>query len=258
MKFRYFIRLAFDGNQYHGWQIQPNGITIQEKIQTALKVILKKEVLIIGAGRTDTGVHAREFFAHFDFDKAINENDINVLCYQLNSILPEDISIMKITRVRHEAHARFDATARTYSYYFHTQKDPFLQKYSYFITAKLDITSMQNACPILYEYNDFSCFSKSHTQVKTNNCKIISAEWRMQGHQIIFTITADRFLRNMVRAIVGTMLEIGYGKTDTNGFKDVIESKNRSKAGYSVPACGLFLEKIEYPKEIFLDIEKLS
>ncbi|MEI8204695.1 MAG: tRNA pseudouridine(38-40) synthase TruA [Bacteroidota bacterium] len=252
MLHRYFIKLLFNGTFYHGWQIQPNANTVQQDIECALKILLKRDILITGAGRTDTGVHAKEFYAHFDFETEFTVTEINKLIYQLNSIISSDIAILSIIPVRKDAHARFDAIARTYSYYIHNRKDPFLNNFSFLIPHVLNQEAMQAACRLLYEYSDFSCFSKSHTQVKTNNCNITFAEWRIQGHQIIFTIRADRFLRNMVRAIVGSMLEIGNNKMDFEGFRKVIESKNRSEAGYSVPACGLFLEKIEYPGDVFL------
>ncbi len=252
MNHRYFIKLSFKGTLFHGWQIQPNGITVQECITNALKVLIKDDILLTGAGRTDTGVHAREFYAHFDSATVFTNPELQKMRYQLNSILTEDICIQGILPVIPEAHARFSATSRTYHYYIHQNKDAFIKDFSYYLPHKIDLQKMEIAGNQLLVHEDFACFSKSHTQVKTNNCKISKVSWTQNGHQLIFSITADRFLRNMVRAIVGTLLEVGLGKMDLDAFIAVIESKNRSKAGYSVPACGLFLEKIEYPPEIFL------
>ena len=241
---RYFIYLSYNGANYCGWQNQPNGVSVQQKIEKALQVLLRKPVAITGAGRTDAGVHARMMVAHFDWAEEIN--DLSVLNERMNCLLPNDISVKKIVQVLPEAHARFDALSRTYKYYICTEKDPFQFQYSFRNTSALDFEKMNEAAAILPEYTDFTSFSKSHTDVMTNNCKILQAGWKQEGNTWVFTIQADRFLRNMVRAIVGTMLEVGKGKLSLDGFRKVIESKNRGNAGTSVPGKALFLEDIEY------------
>lgn len=240
---RYFIHLSYRGTHYHGWQSQPNAITVQETIEKALALLLKQPVEIVGAGRTDTGVHAREMYAHFDFDYEIESQN---LVLKLNSLLPKDIAVYDILKVENAAHARFDATKRTYEYHIHLQKNAFDFENSWYCKQPLDIHKMNDACPILFEYQDFECFSKKHTDVHTFNCKIQEAHWQQNNDKLVFTISADRFLRNMVRAIVGTMVDIGLGKITTTDFRKIIESKNRSQAGFSVPAQGLYLTKIEY------------
>jgi tRNA pseudouridine38-40 synthase len=240
---RYFIELAYNGTNYHGWQIQPNANSVQETLNKALSIILKTEIDIVGAGRTDTGVHAKQMFAHFDYDAEINTEQ---LVHKLNSFLPKDIAIFNIHPVHNEAHARFDATKRTYEYHIHQQKDVFENENSWYYQNELNIEKMNEACKILFEYTDFECFSKVNTDVNTFNCKIHEAHWQQNGTNLIFTIAADRFLRNMVRAIVGTMITIGLEKVSLPDFKTIIESKDRNKAGFSVPAHGLYLTKIEY------------
>ncbi len=249
MNFRYFIKLAYNGKNYHGWQLQENSVTVQQVLDGALSLLLKAEIRTTGAGRTDTGVHAREFFAHFDLSEKISE--VEALAFKLNNYLPYDISVFEIISVKADAHARFDATSRTYTYQISQHKDPFNDNYSYYVYGPIDVEKMNKAANMLFDYTDFTSFSKTGTQVKTNDCKIVFAKWESVGNLLIFTITADRFLRNMVRAIVGTLIDVGTGKLDEDGFRNIIESKNRSDAGYSVPACGLFLERIEYPEEIF-------
>lgn len=240
---RYFIELAYKGTNYHGWQYQPGSSSVQETINKALSLLLKTDIDIVGAGRTDTGVHAKQMFAHFDFDGDINPSQ---LVYKLNSFLPKDIVIINITKVPNEAHARFDAVKRTYEYHIHTKKNVFLNDSSYLFQQPLDIDKMNEACQILFRHTDFECFSKSNTDVKTFTCAIFDAHWKQDGDKIVFTISADWFLRNMVRAIVGTMLNLGTGKISLADFEKIIESKERSQAGFSVPAHGLFLTKIEY------------
>ncbi|MCD6112718.1 MAG: tRNA pseudouridine(38-40) synthase TruA [Bacteroidales bacterium] len=249
---RYFIKLAYNGANYHGWQIQNNGITVQECINKSLSLLLNQEINVTGAGRTDAGVHAKEFFAHFDFQGELSPDDKKKLIFRLNKYLNNDISIFDIIDVRDNAHARFDALSRTYKYYVNTFKDPFYKDFSYYVYGNLDIDLMNKAAALLFDYKDFSCFSKSKTQVKTNNCKIYHAEWEKENDKLVFTIKADRFLRNMVRAIVGTLIDVGKHRINIEDFKNIIESKNRSHAGYSVPAKALFLYKIEYPEEIFI------
>jgi tRNA pseudouridine38-40 synthase len=250
---RYFIELAYKGTNYHGWQYQPEANSVQETINKALSLLLKTTIDIVGAGRTDTGVHAKQMYAHFDFDTKI---DTPQLVHKLNSFLPKDIVVFDIFKVADEAHARFDATKRTYEYHIHTMKDAFENDGSYQFNLPLDIDKMNEACKILFKHNDFECFSKVNTDVRTFNCVIFEANWtrggaeqsgaKQQGNKIVFTIAADRFLRNMVRAIVGTMINIGTGKITLADFEKIIESKDRSQAGFSVPAHGLYLTKIEY------------
>jgi tRNA pseudouridine38-40 synthase len=260
-KQRYFIELAYDGTNYHGWQIQQNAVSVQEVLNKALATILRQPVETIGCGRTDTGVHAREFFAHFDAgdhspltidhsettDHGLSTIDYGLKVRGLNSILPPDIAIKNIIPVHEDAHARFDATQRSYQYHVHFNKDPFLQGYSWQIRDVPDMELMNQAAAIIMEYIDFSCFSKSNTQVKTNNCKITRAEWVKTEQGMVFHISADRFLRNMVRAIVGTLMMVGKHEISPEAVRQIIESKNRSNAGMSVPACGLYLTEVKYP-----------
>ena len=241
---RYFIKLAYKGTNYFGWQYQPDAISVQETLNKALSTLLKTNIDILGAGRTDSGVHAKEMFAHFDYETEI---DTKKIVYKLNSFLPKDIAIFDLIKVHDDAHARFDATKRTYEYHIHTKKNVFESDDSWYYSLPLDVEKMNEACKILFEYTDFECFSKTHTDVNTFNCKIFEANWKQNEDKLVFTIAADRFLRNMVRAIVGTMINIGSGKVSLNDFRKIIESKNRSKAGFSVPAHGLYLTKIEYP-----------
>ena len=241
---RYFIKLAYKGTNYFGWQYQPDAISVQETLNKALSTLLKTNIDILGAGRTDSGVHAKEMFAHFDYETEI---DTQKIVYKLNSFLPKDIAIFDLIKVHDDAHARFDATKRTYEYHIHTKKNAFESDDSWYYSLPLDVEKMNEACKILFEYTDFECFSKTHTDVNTFNCKIFEANWKQNEEKLVFTIAADRFLRNMVRAIVGTMINIGSGKVSLNDFRKIIESKNRSKAGFSVPAHGLYLTKIEYP-----------
>ncbi|MBT8325052.1 MAG: tRNA pseudouridine(38-40) synthase TruA [Winogradskyella sp.] len=244
---RFFIELAYNGKAYHGWQIQPNAVTIQEVIEKALSTLLSDKISVVGAGRTDTGVHASQMFAHFDYNESIDNDQ---LTYKLNSLLPSDISVLNLIEVDPDAHARFDAISRTYNYRICTTKDVFEYDFSYAMHLPLDIKKMNDAADVLLMYSDFQCFSKSNTDVKTYNCNIKEAIWSQQGNMITFVITADRFLRNMVRAIVGTLIEIGLHKRDIDDLREIIKSKNRSNAGYSVPAHGLFLTRIEYPQSI--------
>ncbi len=244
---RYFIELSYNGKAYHGWQNQPNAITVQEVLEKALSTILKSEISIVGAGRTDAGVHASQMFAHFDYDENFDAKD---LVYKLNSFLPKDVAIQQIFKVKPEAHARFDAVSRTYHYKVSTSKNVFDYDFAYEVQLPLNVDAMNKACKILFEYRDFQCFSKSNTDVKTYNCDIKEAYWTSNNNQLIFTITADRFLRNMVRAIVGTMVNIGLGKLKPEDLHAIIKSKDRGEAGFSVPAHGLYLTEIVYPEDI--------
>lgn len=243
---RYFIELAYDGTNYHGWQVQPNAVTVQEVLDKALTTLLRQSIETVGCGRTDTGVHAKDFFAHLDVEFG-DDKQQTIDKRSLNALLPHDIAVKQIIPVHPEAHARFDATLRSYEYHIHFEKNPFLNGYSCLLRDKPDLELMNRAAAIVMEYTDFSCFSKSNTQVKTNNCKIAKAEWVETENGIVFHISADRFLRNMVRAIVGTLLMVGKGEMQPEDIRQIIESKNRSNAGMSVPACGLYLTEIKYP-----------
>ena len=240
---RYFIKLAYNGTLYHGWQQQPNASSVQETLNNALSVLLNSTISIMGAGRTDTGVHARLMYAHFDFDKVI---DGQQLSHKLNSYLPKDIAIYDIMVVADEAHCRFDATQRTYEYHINTIKDPFLQDKSWYFYQKLDVALMNEAAKILLKHTNFQCFSKVNTDVNTFDCTIYEAQWQQVGSRLIFTISANRFLRNMVRSIVGTLINVGLHKIDLDDFNTIILNKSRDKAGFSVPAHGLFLTEINY------------
>lgn len=245
---RYFIELAFDGRAYHGWQIQPNALTVQQVLDRALSTLLRQSIHTVGCGRTDTGVHAKQLYAHFDVSHSAALDDTDRFLYQVNSLLPHDIAAKRLIAVADDAHARFDAVRRSYEYHAHTRKDPFLHGRSWLLREVPDVSAMNAAAEILQQYEDFSCFSKSHTQVHTNLCRITDAEWRWVGDgQLVFYISANRFLRNMVRAIVGTLMEIGRGEHAPEYMHEVIRSKDRSVAGTSVPACGLFLSEVTYP-----------
>ena len=245
---RYFIELSYDGTHYHGWQLQPNAISVQEVLNKSFSTILRQPVYTTGCGRTDAGVHATQFFAHFDFHST-DDSQLNVdkVLKSINYLLPTDIAVKQIFPVAADANTRFDATQRSYQYHIHFKKDPFRVGYSWLIRDTPDIQLMNEAAAIIMEYIDFSCFSKSHTQVKTNNCKITRAEWIETDKGIIFHISADRFLRNMVRAIVGTLIMVGRKEIEPEAVRSIIQSKNRSNAGTSVPACGLYLTEVKYP-----------
>jgi tRNA pseudouridine38-40 synthase len=246
---RYFLQLSYNGKNYHGWQVQPNAISVQEVIEKALSTILREEIQVVGAGRTDTGVHASFYMLHFDSQNESLQNE-NIV-FRLNRFLPDDIAVQQIFQVKTDVHARFGAVSRTYNYYISTEKNPFETNSSYHFAQKLDIEKMNEAAKVLFDYTDFTSFARLHTDVKTNNCKIMQAEWKLNGTQLIFAIKADRFLRNMVRAIVGTLLEVGTGKITVSKFREIIEKKDRNVAGTSAPALGLFLVDVEYPVGIF-------
>ena len=239
--------MSYNGSAYHGWQIQPNAVTVQETIQDALSKLLNTNISITGAGRTDTGVHAFQMFAHFDVDETL---DTENLTFKLNSFLPKDIAIQSIFQVNADAHTRFHAIKRSYDYKISLKKNVFLFDYTHYVHQKLDVDKMNEAANILLEYTNFQCFSKSNTDVKTYNCKIEQAQWKQEGNLLIFTICADRFLRNMVRAIVGTLLNIGLSKIAVSDMHKILASKDRSKAGFSVPSKGLYLTEVLYPDNI--------
>ena len=240
---RYFIELSYKGTNYHGWQIQPDASSVQEEITKALATILQEKILLIGAGRTDAGVHASQMFAHVDTVKKLTDDYV----HKLNAILPNDIVIKSIKEVSDETHARFDAVSRTYEYRILLGRDPFLLDITWQLHQKnLQIEKMNEAANLLFEYEDFESFSKVKTDVNTFNCTIMKAVWTLEDKHLIFHIKANRFLRNMVRAIVGTLIEVGLGKKTVEDFRKIIESKKRSEAGLSVPAKGLFLTEVCY------------
>ena len=248
--FRYFIYFSYDGAAYHGWQVQPNAITVQQVLEEALAKLVRQPVPLVGAGRTDAGVNAACMVAHGDFP---TELDTRQLVYKLNKILPPDIAVSDVRRVKDDAHARFDALSRRYNYRVVTAKSPFARKYACRVMPGIDFEAMNRAANVLYEYTDFTSFSKLHTDVKTNNCKVTFAQWRQVGEcEWVFEIEADRFLRNMVRAIVGTLLLVGRGKMTLDGFRAVIENKARGEAGDSAMGEALFLVDVKYPDTIFL------
>ena len=241
---RYFLKLSYNGAPFHGWQVQPNAVSVQSTIEEALSTVLRENISIVGAGRTDTGVNARQMYAHFDYDKEIP--DFGKLINSLNRLVGKDIAIYDIIKVADDAHARFDATARTYKYFVTHQKSPFLYPLSWYCRQSLDYEKMNEACEVLKRHIDFTSFSKLHTDVKTNICRIDYAHWQQEGEMMVFTITADRFLRNMVRAVVGTLVEVGRGKISVAEFAQIILNKDRCSAGTSMPPQALFLWKVDY------------
>lgn len=247
---RHFLEISYDGTEYHGWQNQPNGISIQEVIEEKMAILFKAPIEIIGSGRTDAGVHAMRQFAHFDCSELPFTKD--ELIYKLNRILPLDVSIRDIHPVIETAHARFDATLRSYHYHISYVKDPFRHKYRYTLWQPLNLSAMQEAAKLLFNYDDFASFCKYHHDAKTTLCKIQKAEWVESPGNLNFIISSNRFLRNMVRAIVGTMVELGKGQITLNDFKQIIETKDRKAAGFSCPASGLFLAEVQYPEHIWL------
>lgn len=244
---RYFIELSYDGTPFVGWQRQPSGDSVQSCLEDALSILFRKPLSIVGAGRTDAGVHAHQLFAHVDLDEHVDQD----LTFRLNKLLPKEIAVRNIIAVAQDAHARFDAVSRSYRYHITTQKNPFLQKRSYQFAKPLDLDLMNQAAKILIDHEDFKCFSKSKTDVKTYVCDIQQVHWQQNGSELVFFIQANRFLRNMVRAIVGTLIEVGLRKISISDFEAILASRDRSQAGYSVPAHGLYLEKVNYPKHIF-------
>lgn len=241
---RYFITFSYDGTAYHGWQIQPHSLSVQEELQKAMSILLRKPMEVVGAGRTDTGVHARKMVAHFDHDEEV---DCPQLVYKLNKLLPRDIAVQQVEPVAEDMHARFSAKSRTYHYFVHMGKNPFLRSYSWQVYGNIDFELMNQAASVLMEYKDFTSFSKVNTDTKTNDCTITEAHWDRVGEdQWCFTITANRFLRNMVRAIVGTLMEVGRGRMTIEQLRRVINAKDRCCAGDSVPGNALFLVQVKY------------
>ena len=245
---RYFVTFSYFGSSYHGWQRQPNATSVQQTMEAVFTTLLGSPIALVAAGRTDAGVHARKMVAHFDFLSPLQSQELKA---RLNSFLPDDIAIAEIVPVAAEAHARFSALSRTYEYWIVQEKHPFYKDSAFNFRHPLDLKAMNTAAEVMMEYEDFECFSKSRTDVKTFLCTIREAVWTVRDEKLVFTITADRFLRNMVRAIVGTLLEVGQGKIGIEDVKTIIKSKDRSRAGASVPAKGLYLTQIEYPKNIF-------
>lgn len=244
---RYFVHLSYLGTNFHGWQIQPNAATVQEELNRAFSVIFNEEISVVGAGRTDTGVHAKEMWAHFDTTKPLPEN----LLHRVNSFVGKEIAVYELLEVGDEAHARFDAIERSYEYHFTSVKSPFKQDLAWYFPWPIDIGKMQKATEALLQFEDFTCFSKSNTQTLTNLCTIKEARFEIMDDVFVFHITANRFLRNMVRAIVGTLVEIGQGKREVGDMQKIIEAKDRRLAGESAPAHGLYLTRVTYPKQIF-------
>ena len=251
---RYFIQLSYDGTGYHGWQVQPNGVSVQEVLQKALSTLLRQPTEVTGAGRTDAGVHASMMVAHFDWPAAHEGEgceemplDCTQLTYKLNRLLPPDVAVQAVRPVGPEMHARFSATRRTYHYYIHTHKNPFLRGYSWQVNVPLDFALMNEAAQVLLEYSDFTSFSKTGTDVKTNICQLTEARWeQLKPGEWRFTVSANRFLRNMVRAIVGTLVEVGRHRMTISQMRHAIEAKDRQRAGESVPGHALYLTNIEY------------
>lgn len=251
MKYRYFLKLSYDGTNYHGWQVQPNGNSVQAEVDRALSVCLQDHVSVVAAGRTDTGVHAAEMYAHFDVDVELTTKLIEELLYKINNLLPVDIAVCSVLSVSQDSHARFDAISRTYNYRILTKKNPFKERYCYYWQGKIDMEKMNTAAQFLLGKHDFQCFSKVNTDVNNFFCEVIEAKWWCVDDELIFTITANRFLRNMVRAVVGTLFDIGRGKYEPKKIKEIMAGKKRALAGASMPAKGLILQKISYPENIF-------
>jgi tRNA pseudouridine38-40 synthase len=248
---RYFIFISYKGTSYHGWQIQPNSVTVQKLLDEALTTILAENISATGAGRTDTGVHAMFFCAHFDSISSDLDSNKSFI-YKLNRYLPKDIAVTSLRKVKPDANARFSVLSRTYQYYITREKDPFYDDTSWHLYGDINVKAMNDAAALLIKYSDFTSFARLHTNVKTNICKIYSAGWEENRNLLIFTIKADRFLRNMVRSVVGTITEIGFGKMDLDKFEEIIKARDRCKAGKSAPAKGLFLSEIEYPVDIYI------
>ncbi len=246
---RYFFEITYNGRNYHGWQSQLNALGVQTVVENSLRHLLRENISIVGSGRTDTGVHCLQQFFHGDITKSV---DTSYLLQRLNSFLPKDIAIRSIRKVRSDASARYTAVERTYQYRITRVKDPLQEGLSFYFFKPLDIQTLQRAAALLIREHDFQCFSKVKTDVDHFRCNIVKAQWTLKGHQLVFTITANRFLRGMVRAVVGTLLDIGTGKTSLEQFKAILKSKDRKKAGMNVPPDGLFLTRVKYPSHIFI------
>ncbi|MBP5527461.1 MAG: tRNA pseudouridine(38-40) synthase TruA [Bacteroidales bacterium] len=263
---RYFIHLAYNGANYNGWQTQPGLPTVQQTLEDALSTLLRQPIAVVGCGRTDTGVHASDFYAHFNLrdlkdskdPKDLKDFDTKNLLFKLNNLLPPDIAIFDIFPVADNAHARYDAIARTYQYHVSDRRLPFRQGQYCRIYFKPDVDKMNEAARVLMEYDDFTSFAKLHTQVKTNICHLTEAHWDTVGEEWVFTIRSNRFLRNMVRSVTGTLLDVGRGKLSIEGLREIVEKKDRCAAGVSMPACGLFLTKVDYPIETMGTIESIE
>ncbi len=247
---RYFLYIAYKGTNYHGWQIQNNAITVQEVLNKSLSTILRQEIGVMGSGRTDTGVHATMQVVHFDTSSQMAPDQ---MVYKLNGLLPQDIAAYKIRQVSPEANTRFDAISRQYHYKIHQQKDPFLKGFSYYFPKEVNQQAMNEAAQLMLEWKDFECFSRVKTEVNNFNCDVVEARWEKQNDQLIFSVRANRFLRGMVRAMVGTLLDIGEGKLSQHDFKKILESRDRTKASRSAPPEGLYLNDIVYPDHLFID-----
>ncbi|MFO7721871.1 MAG: tRNA pseudouridine(38-40) synthase TruA [Bacteroidales bacterium] len=250
MAYRYFLKLSYDGTAYCGWQVQPNGNAVQAELEKALAIVFRLPLQVTGAGRTDTGVHAREMYAHFDLPKPLEPEDCAQAIFKMNNLLPSDIAIQNIIPVHPEAHARFDAVSRTYDYHLLIQKNPFKERFAWYWQGNLDVDAMNIAAGKLIGTHDFQCFSKVHTEVNNYWCTVKKAEWCHSDEALVFTITANRFLRNMVRAVVGTLFDIGRGKLQVHDLESIMQSRDRSSAGSSVPAKGLTLVRVEYPFDL--------
>lgn len=247
---RYFLELSYEGTAYHGWQRQPNAVSVQEVLEARMSKLLNTPVWLTGQGRTDTGVHALKSYAHFDVDAALPDD----LLFRLNHYLPHDIYVSRLFAVPAEAHARFTALSRAYEYHLHTRKDPFLEGRSCYVFYPLDLEAMQHAATLLLDYRDFAVFSRTHTQVKTTLCELSEARFAVHDHRVVFHISANRFLRNMVRAVVGTLLEVGKGRRTPESLHELMKSKKRSDAGTSAPAHGLYLTDVRYPDWVFQEV----
>ncbi len=246
---RYFIHLAYNGSAFFGWQIQPNHPSVQETLENCLSLLLHEErVAVTGCGRTDTGVHASSFFAHFDTEKQFSPEECQQLVQKLNSFLPKEIVIFDLFEVAPDLHARFDAESRTYQYHVCTCKNPFKTEFTYHCHRAIDVDKMNEAATLLLQNEDFTSFSKVHTQVNNFICHVTEAHWDRVDDELIFTVTANRFLRNMVRALVGTLLEVGFGKLTVQDFQNIINQKDRRAARTSAPANALFLTEVRYPR----------
>ena len=246
---RYFFTIAYKGTNYHGWQKQPNALGVQQKVEEVFSTILNQKVEIVGSGRTDSGVHASAQVFHLDL---FTDMEAEQFLYKANKMLPHDVALRQVRKVKQEAHARFDAIKRAYKYHIVTEKNPFAQDQAYFFTQSLSIDQMNEASKKLLNFHDFESFSKVKTDVHTFNCDIFEAYWKQEQEVLVFYIQANRFLRGMVRAIVGTLLEVGQNKITVEDFEDIIKAKNRKSAGRAVPAHGLYLTEVQYPKDIYL------